>query len=326
MDRLAVKLKSYLAEVTGQKVTVDQRDSSNLTYYLSQRYAFFNLRVGTVSFVAVLLRNEEEFKPAQFMKHLAQIPGIDLSRICVVAETLPSYIRKRMIEKGITFVLPMVQMYLPMLGMELRPRSGRKKPNFVERFSPATQVVLINWLLGRINESVTPLVLSKQLGYSTMTMSRALDELEASKIAQVERVGRERLVSFSENRKAIWQDAHPRLRNPISHTVRIFKRELSHQNILLAGVSALSTQSMLSEPPYPEYAISRDGWKAMERKGIEKIPVEDSDTCLLQVWCYDPKILKVAECVDPFSLYLSLQDETDERIEMALEKMMEQYL
>ena len=83
---------------------------------------------------------------------------------------------------------------------------------------------------------------------------------------------------------------------------------------------------MLSEPPYPEYAISRDGWKAMERKGIEKIPVEDSDTCLLQVWCYDPKILKVAECVDPFSLYLSLQDETDERIEMALEKMMEQYL
>ena len=56
------------------------------------------------------------------------------------------------------------------------------------------------------------------------------------------------------------------------------------------------------------------------------IPVEEPGTCLLQVWCYDPKVLEVDGKVDPFSLYLSLQNETDERIEMALEVMMERYL
>ena len=46
---------------------------------------------------------------------------------------------------------------------------------------------------------------------------------------------------------------------------------------------------------------------------------------MLQIWCYDPKILEVDGCVDPFSLYLSFQNENDERIEMALEEMMEKY-
>ena len=82
---------------------------------------------------------------------------------------------------------------------------------------------------------------------------------------------------------------------------------------------------MLSEPTYPEYVISRDDWKAMEKMDAEKIPVEESGTCLLQLWCYEPRILLVDGSVDPFSLYLSLQDENDERIEMALEEMMEQY-
>ena len=35
-------------------------------------------------------------------------------------------------------------------------------------------------------------------------MSRALDELEVSKLAQVERAGRERVVSFIESPKAVW--------------------------------------------------------------------------------------------------------------------------
>jgi hypothetical protein len=95
---------------------------------------------------------------------------------------------------------------------------------------------------------------------------------------------------------------------------------------LLAGISALSTRTMLSEPAYPEYAVSRDAWKAMEKRGVVNVPMEEPGTCLLQVWCYDPRVLEVDGAVDPFSLFLSLQNAADERIDMALEKMMKQYL
>jgi hypothetical protein len=54
--------------------------------------------------------------------------------------------------------------------------------------------------------------------------------------------------------------------------------------------------------------------------------MDEPGTCLLQVWRYDPKVLEVDGMVDPFSLYLSFHGETDERIEMALEDMLERYL
>jgi len=326
VDQLAKNLERYLSEVTGLKITADPMVGGDLPHFFSRQYALYRLVVGSTPLTAVFLLEEDAFKPAQFIKHMRQVSSVDVDELCVVAHALPTYVRKRLIEKGIAFVIPKVQMYLPTLGMELRPRPGRKTPLSVERFSPATQVVLIYVLLGRIKGAVTPLVLSKQLLYSSMTMSRALDELEASKIAQVKRVGRERQVVFPESRKAIWQEALPRLRNPVSRTVRIAKGNLNQWNVLPAGITALSDRSMLGESAYPEYAVSRDAWMTMEKTGIEKIPVEEPGTCLLQVWCYNPELLEVDGHVDPFSLFLSLQDEHDERIEMALEELMEQYL
>ncbi|EFB40206.1 MULTISPECIES: hypothetical protein [Parachlamydia] len=43
----------------------------------------------------------------------------------------------------------------------------------------------------------------------------------------------------------------------------------------------------------------------------------------LEVWNYDPELFAKDGIVDPFSLYLSLQESKDERVEGALEEMME---
>lgn len=327
MDQLLENLVNYLFEVTGLRVTSGPVPDNNLPYFLTRQYALYHLTIGDTSFTAAFLQEEAGFKPVQFIKHMRQIPTVEVDALCVVAYSLPTYVRKRLIEKGISFIIPGVQMYLPALGMELRSRSVRKRPLSIERFSPATQVVLIHWLLGRIEGSVTPLELSKQLWYSAMTMSRAVDELVVTKVIQVERAGRERLVTFSENRRAIWEDVIPKLRNPVSKIVRIFENKLPRENVVAAGITALALRTILNEPAHPEYAISRVAWKALEKTGIDIIPVEEPGTCLLQVWCYDPKTLEVDDGgVDPFSLFLSLQDEHDERTEMALDKLMAQYL
>ncbi len=326
MDQLLNNLVKYLSEVTGLGVTAALMPDDNLPYFFTRQYALYNLVIGGTSFTAVFLQEEADFKPVQFIKHMRQIPLVEPDGVCVVAHSLPTYVRKRLIEKGVSFIIPGVQMYLPALGMELRSRVARKKAQSVERFSPATQVVLIHWLLGHIEGAVTPLALSKRLWYSAMTMSRVVDELVVTKVIQVERAGRERLATFSENRKDIWEQAFPRLRNPIIQVVRLFEDKLPRKNVVVAGTTALSSWSMLNEPAHPEYAISREAWKALEKTGVDLIPVEEPGTCLLQVWCYDPKMLEVDGRVDPFSLFLSLQDTDDERIEMALDEMMGQYL
>jgi hypothetical protein len=326
MEQLEKKLKAYLNEVTGLKLAVQPHGVSHLPFFLTRLYELADMRLGSASYMVVFLKQEDEFKPVQFLKHLTQITNIHVNDVCVVADSLPSYVRKRMIEKGVSFVIPNVQMYLPGMGMELRSRGVNKKGIKSDYLSPATQVVLIHWLLGRIAEPVSPLELSKQLFYSTMSMSRALDEIEAMEIGQVERVGKERLLAFTLQKQLLWKEILPKLKSPIRSHKRIEERDLLIKDALPAGLTALSKKTMIGEPDLPEYAVSADAWKRLEKEGVKTIPLEEFGTCVLQVWRYDPKVLEVDGMVDPFSLYLSLQGENDERIEMALEDMLGHYL
>jgi len=324
MDRLAKDLEQYLSEVLGLGFNLEPLKTGNLPFYLNRQYEFYRLIVGATAMTAVFLREEGEFMPARFIKQMRQVPFFSLEETCVVARMLPAYVRKRMIETGISFVIPGVQMYLPRLGMELRARSPRNKSKVFKRFKPASQVVLIYWLVGKIKGDVSPLTLSRQLGYSAMSMGRALDELESAEIARIKRAGRERLFNITASHQEIWQKCQDRLNDPITKVIRVRECDLQQRDALLpAGLYALSKLTMLNEPVHPVYAISRAAWKVMEKSNIEMIPVEEPGTCLLQIWRYDPIVLAVDGHVDPFSLYLSLQNAKDERIEKALEEMME---
>jgi len=49
----------------------------------------------------------------------------------------------------------------------------------------------------------------------------------------------------------------------------------------------------------------------------------DADTITVEVWSYDPLILAGDDFVDRLSLYLSLRETSDERIEAALNELLE---
>jgi Tfp pilus assembly protein PilO len=55
-----------------------------------------------------------------------------------------------------------------------------------------------------------------------------------------------------------------------------------------------------------------------------ELSVNDLHCNEIQVWSYDPKLFAVAGVVDRLSLFLSLRDEKDERVEAALEQMMKE--
>jgi hypothetical protein len=165
-----------------------------------------------------------------------------------------------------------------------------------------------------------------------MTMSRAFDELEAMELGHVERIGQERLLTLAPEKRYIWKEALPRLKSPVRHQRRIAERDMRRDDVFLvgdalaAGLTALAKQTMIADREIPECAVSADTWKRLEKEGVKTIPVDEPGTCLLQVWSYDPRVLGVDGMVDPFSLFLSFQGETDERIEIALEDMLERYL
>lgn len=149
-----------------------------------------------------------------------------------------------------------------------------------------------------------------------------MDEIEANGLGRVTREGRERVLAFPEGNKALWLAALPYLRNPVRETVRIMEQQLPGKMRIQAGETALAAQSMLVPPREAVYALGRQAWKNLATT-VEQIPVEDEGTCRIQFWRYDPAMFAKSGRVDAFSLYLSLRSVDDERVEVALEKMME---
>jgi DNA-binding MarR family transcriptional regulator len=324
MENLAQQFTEYISKVAGLPVTWGTAVPRALPQYLSQQYALQEVIVGGRAFLGILLTDIENFRPAVFEKHLRQIMRNDISldAYCLIATELPGYTRRRLVERQIPFVVPGQQMSWPELGVAAQARKTARTVVKPEALTPAAQAVLIYSLNGNIKAPVTPKALADQLGYAGMSMTRALDEIEASGLCRVSREGRERLLDFGKDRRTLWQEALPYLRTPVRGTVRIKEDQFPPDLQIKAGETALAERSMLAPPKEPVYALGRYNWKKLAER-VEQIPVEDVETSRIQLWRYDPALFMKDGHVDPFSLYLSLQDEEDERLELALAEMME---
>ncbi len=209
-------------------------------------------------------------------------------------------------------------MYLPHLGIDLREHFRRFHAKKDKAFSPASQAVVIYALIRQTNENLTSSHLAKKLGYTLMTINRVFAELEVAQIGELCQKGRERCWTFSDKR-TLWKQTTPFLCSPVKK--RLWLK--SHQLKIIAGLTALSHLSLLAPPLLPVFAASMHEWKIWQKLGFEELPSAEGADIQLEIWHYDPDLFAKNNIADPFSLYLSLKANQDERIESALEEMME---
>ncbi len=315
----------YVHAITGQQVIVSDYIHKGLPAYLTQPYKLYSLLIGEEQYLGVLLKDVSDLRPATYEKHLAQLVKLVEGRFCgacLIASLLPVYVRNRLVERGLSFVVPNTQLFWPELGAAVKARRWVRTSLKVEALSPVTQAVVLNVLNQKISETFTPKLLAEKLGYSAMSMTRALNELEANQLGVVTREGKERYLTFPDGLRALWQNALPYLRSPVREELHIHEADIDQSMFFVAGESALSTRSLLASPNEPVFAVDANTWKSIA-KNILKIPIKDVDTCLIQVWRYDPKPYVCDKKVDDFSLYLSLRYHHDERVSIALDELME---
>lgn len=121
------------------------------------------------------------------MDKLRQLAGMP---VVYVTRTLASYERKRLIEQKVPFLVPGNQLYLPELGIDLREYFRKPTVAAQTALSPATQAMLIAVLLRRPwRTEWQPAEVVGELGYTPMTLSRAVKELTAAGIATLRTEG-----------------------------------------------------------------------------------------------------------------------------------------
>ena len=92
-----------------------------------------------------------------------------------------------------------------------------------------------------------------------------------------------------------------------------------------AGLGALAHYSMLADPGHVTIALSREDWRSLQERNVAKTSMPDEPGAMaVEVWGYAPALFAVDGWVDRLSLYLSLQDTQDERVQAALDRMIQE--
>ena len=297
--------------------------AEKLPFYLQNIYVFFKVSILDTPCLAMAAKDEVEQTPATIHKHILMVQKKWDHEIIYVHPKVSSYNRKRLIEHKVPFVVPGNQMYLPFLGIDLREHF-KKIRNINPQCSPSTQTVVLYALLHGTGNGFTPKMLAGPLGYTPMTMTRAFDELQAAGLGEITMEGRERVLRFDRNKKDLWENARKFLRNPVKK--RLWVKSFINEPLgVKAGLTALAHYSALAEPANPVFAVTGKKWKKIKnRNGVKELTIAEPDAFELEIWSYSPRLLVIGNVVDRFSLYLSLQANNDERVDSALEKMMEQ--
>ena len=318
-------VNQYLAETIGIRASFSEWEASqNIPYAIRGGYEFSEIRLLGCKLIAIAPKGTEEFSAAKLAKHLAWIDENHGHTGVYLFSALESYNRKRLIEQKVPFIVPGNQLYIPDLGIDFREhlrKVRQKRP----KLSPSAQLVLLVKLLrGFTGDVWTATVLAKHLKSTKMTMSRAIDELESNELIQVRSEWREKQIYFKGTGRELWVKAQPVLRSPVQK--RVYVENTDWPIGIMAGLSALSELSMLVAPDRKVRALTSKEWKALQiDANLRIIPKASSELAPveLEIWKYDPRLLSDSGLVDPLSLYLSLAETSDERVEAALDELQE---
>jgi hypothetical protein len=322
------EVQKYLQDTLGLTPKIRQwAGARKLPYYLQDAFEFRELTLLDKKTLLAVERRTTAVPAAALREQLNAVAAIAGLPLTYVTAVLQSYERRRLIQQKVPFIVPGNQLYLPELGIDLR-EYFRQRPGVREaQFSPSTQAMLISALL-RVpwEPDWRPAADAAKLNYTPMTVSRAVKELTEAGVGELRRKRRERWLYLGDRPADIWERTKASLRSPVTRTAWAnYTSPLLPARAPLAGSSALAQCTMLAEPPWPTRAISSQQWRSATRAGLQTLPEPISGAHQWQVWTYDPDLAMSRKTVDPLSLTLSLQGESDERVQLALDELKEQF-
>ncbi len=326
MQRVLSNLKQYIHDtLTLSVVTEKWDDGKRMPFFLQDIYLFYRTQLlGFTCLLMLDIRDQEE-SPAVIRKHMEQVRRKWNGEIVYVRDTMTAYNRKRLIEQKIPFIVPGNQLYLPMLAIDLR-EYFRRKLEVSPYFSPSTQVLVLHWIYSgnrQRAERETATELARVLGYSKMTMTRAFREVKSALKAATSD-GVQDVDLYNLDSHELWEKTSAFMRSPVKKRLYVSSFDMDRYDILRAGLSALADYSMLAKPKNKVLAVSQEEWKKMRQKHeVPFLDISEPQTWEIEIWSYPPGLFGDDGLVDRLSLYLSLQEMEDERVEAALEKLLE---
>ena len=224
---------------------------------------------------------------------------------------------KGLLQQKVPFIVDGKQAYLPFLGTFLQAIGDERNKNV--RFSLPAQLLAMMYLYSR-----EPFLYIKKavefLPYSAMSITRAMRELEASELFYVEKDKQSNVLRSQLAKQELFEELKARFNSPIWKCGYI-DNGCVVKAMVLAGEDALAEKSMLANTLPTKYATYK---KNVDLSVLHSELLDNKKQSELQLWSYNPLLFSQLDIPDPISLVLSLMDIHDERVEQALDGIMEE--
>lgn len=314
-------MKEFIEKSIGMEVDIKDIDyNGRLPMIYSSLYDFKIASIHNIEWLIVIPK--EKINLAQLRKNHRQIEKLLDMRCALYIKNTSTYSKNAMIADGIPFIVEDKEIYLPFLGILLNSISERDiKP--VQRISFLTQKMILTAIYEKWN-GITVTKAAEQLDITKMSASRCFDEIVFFDMPILGTKGKSRVINVPDDVKELWSSIEVYMRNPV---INIFYINDNLNLPVFGGMSALAEYSMISDNKYPTYVVAKKDIKDLALKDRLVDIKKDEPSCIIQEVGYVVSFGK-GDAIDPLSLLLSLSDDEkkDERIEISIREMLEEYV
>lgn len=299
--------------IAGQQIELrklSKQDQQGLWLELIANFKMMQFEFNGQVMLLLVAKGELDYTNVQRRKISERIESVKHIPAVFYFDNLLTYERDRLVEQGVYFVVADKFAFVPTLIINRRSAKSEIK----ESFYPSTQYILLYHLQIKSLDGLPLKELEDMVPYKYKTISKSLKQLEALGLFRLEGSRNKKLV-FELSGKELWDKASTNLIDPIK-SIEYTSDVFSEGDI--GGISALSHYSMLAPEDVPTRVISVD-WVREHRSSLPELHSFE-DTQRIEIWKYPP--LGNSGYVDKLSLFLTLKDDNDPRVEKEIEIMM----
>ena len=277
---------------------------------LQQYYRLQKVQINQTLFLVATIK-DPNIGPRQIFQHEPVFKKKYNLPIVWLLEGLHYNKVKKLVEKGVNFLVVGMQCHLPALATSLRVQKPKMVLIAHEFLKPLAVNMVIRQILKADLDGLQKQDLAKQLHVNPMAISRAIKELEAFQLIVERKSGRSKIVHFVD-RGALWDFLQTHGRSPVVKTIYLGQ---NIAKLTQAGISALASISLLADDKTPTAMAYKS-----EQQNFVAVDAEEA-SMRLELWDRKP-VLVEKNRINMIDLYLSLQHSTDERVQIELSKVL----
>ena len=299
--------------IAGQQIelrNLSKQDQKGLWLELIANFKMMQFDFNGQVMLLLVAKGEMDYTNVQRRKISERIESIKHIPAVFYFDNLLTYERDRLVEQGVYFIVADKFAFVPTLIINRLSTKSEIK----ELFYPSTQYILFYHLQIESLDGLSLKELEDKVPYKYKTIAKSIKQLEALGLVSLEGSRNKKLV-FELSWKELWDKASTNLIDPIKsieYTSDVFPEGD------IGGISALSHYSMLAPEDVPTRVLTAE-WVREHKYSIPELHSFE-DTQRIEIWKYPPS--GTSGYVDKLSLFLTLKDDNDPRVEKEIAIMM----